>query len=414
MDAIEFLKSHGMAAGAIDPLAESEGFLRAMEAGLRGEGGLPMVPTYLNAQGELPQNIPTAVIDAGGTNFRRAIVRFEGGGYKVSKLMKTTMPGVKEPCSWEDFVRFTADNIEPVLAQAERVGFCFSYMADITPDRDGYDPRFTKQVSIAGSRGKHICASVKDELSRRGIEGKKFVLLNDTAAVLLGVSATLNKEDFGGFIGLVSGTGTNTCCLLPQRGVLKLHSQSDRKILINLESGYYMDLPRGDFDRELDDESNDPGHCHHEKMTSGAYVGELIRLCARGAAKEGLISDRILRAGRMDTAAADAWCAGEGLEELTGNRSDKDFISALALEIFDRAARCVAANILGILRLTGEGGEKPVCVCAEGSLYLRSRFFAPLLHKYTAEGAQKLGRGVVFKTSEDTTLQGSAAAALLN
>ena len=287
-------------------------------------------------------------------------------------------------------------------------------MAEITPEIDGYDPRFTKQVSISGARGKYICREVAAALEKMGIKGKKFVLLNDTAAALMGIASTLNKGDFSGFIGLVSGTGTNTCCLLPWNAVKKISGSSKEKMLINLESGYYMGLPRGDLDRELDSQTADPGRCWHEKMTSGAYLGELCRLGAAKAAQEGHISKKILAAGHMDASAADQWCMGRGLEEFTEAKADVDFIRDMSLEIFDRAARCVASNILGILRLTGEGTEKPVCVCAEGSLYLKSRHYAPLLHKYVNEGAEILGRRVEFRTTPDTAILGAAAAALLN
>ena len=65
--------------------------------------------------------------------------------------------------------------------------------------------------------------------------------------------------------------------------------------------------------------------------------------------------------------------------------------------------------------LTGEGKDKPVCVCAEGSLVQKSRLYRPCLEKLLREEvAEKLGRHAVLQVSYETTLGGSAAAALLN
>lgn len=413
MRAEGFLKSHGMEPERIEPAGCAPRFLRAMEDGLRGEAdGLPMLPTYLRAEGEVPQGVPTAVIDAGGTNFRRATVTFDSGGYTVEDLRRTTMPGVAEPDDFGGFIRYTADALMPLMDRAGHVGFCFSYMAEMTPERDGCDPRFTKQVKISGCAGKHICAELKKELERRGVTGRRFTLLNDTAAVLLGVSALLNKEKYDGFIGLVSGTGTNTCCILPVSAIPKLGG-GEGKMLVNLESGYMKDLPRGDFDEWLDRESNDPGRGWHEKMTSGAYLGELCRITLCAAADEGLISDKIRGAVHMDASLADTWCDGEGLDAYVAGEADREFIKAVCRAVFDRSARCVASNLGALLLLTGAGKDRPACICAEGSLFLKSRHFRPALEKHLAAYASSIGRSFEFHTSEDTTLLGTAAAALL-
>jgi hexokinase len=416
MNAYDFLQKHGMEPDRIDPEECAAIFARAMKGGLMGDSdALPMLPTYLNAEGAVPENVPVAVIDAGGTNFRRALVTFRDGSYTVENLLRTSMPGVEKPATWEEFVSFTADALMPLMDKTDRIGFCFSYLAVVTPELDAADPHFTKQVQISGSERKLICAELREELERRGVTGKKFVLINDTAAVLLGVSSLLDKNAYGGFIGLVSGTGTNTCCLVPRSRIRKLKGGGEDRMLVNLESGYMMDLPRGAFDRELDRDSNDPGRGWHEKMTSGAYLGELIKLALFAAADEGLISDRIKNAGHTDAAHADLWCDGDGLENLCASQADKRFIMDVSLALFDRAARCVCANLCGILLLTGEGEDKPVCICTEGSLFLKSRHFRPLLEKYMAEYAGKVfGRKYEFRTAPDTTLLGSAAAALLN
>jgi hexokinase len=55
-----------------------------------------------------------------------------------------------------------------------------------------------------------------------------------------------------------------------------------------------------------------------------------------------------------------------------------------------------------------------MCVCAEGSLVQKSRVYRPFLEKYLAEYTAALGKQIELRIGNESTLPGSAAAALLN
>lgn len=420
--ALDFLERHGMSPERIEPSLRAGKMRDNMERGLAGDkAALPMIPTYLKMDGAVPKGTGAIVIDAGGTNFRSALGSFTQQGFQAEELSKCSMPGIAKPATWEEFIAFVADRIMPLTDRAECIGFCFSYSADITPEIDGRVIRIDKEVVIEGSAGKLVGASLLEELERRGAGKKKIVILNDTAAVLLGGSATLDLSAYSGFIGQVSGTGTNTCCLLPASRITKLGLTDSTKMIVNLESGLYDELPRGDFDLILDQESNNPGLKLFEKMTAGVYLGELCRLMLRAAADEGLLAPKTAEnarnLGRIDSAVIDAWASGEQLEDFCGSAEDRDFVKTLCLAVFERSARCMCTNLAAIMLLTGEGSdpEKPVCVCAEGSLVQKGRHYRPVLEKLLKEQAgEKLGKYAVLKVGQETTLPGSAAAALLN
>ena len=178
---------------------------------------------------------------------------------------------------------------------------------------------------------------------------------------------------------------------------------------------------KGDFDVILDKESNNPGEKIMEKLIAGAYLGELARLSLCAAADEGLLSEGsagLVRAlGKIDASYVDAWSCGEKLELVADNAEDGEFAKEISLALFERAARCTCTTLTGIMLLTdtGKDPEKPVCVCAEGSLVDRSRYFRPMLEEALATyAAGRLGRHAVIKVGHETTLPGSAAAALLN
>ena len=407
---------------SVEPARDAWKMMEEMERGLAGaESSLPMIPTYLSDDGAIPSAVPAAVIDAGGTNFRRALITFDDSGYKVDSLSKRKMPGIDHPATWEEFVSFTADSILPLMDQAEKVGFCFSFTADVTPEIDARVRRIDKEVVITGCEGQLVAASLKAELERRGVPGKKIVILNDTVAVLLGGLAAVRRSDYSGFVGQVSGTGTNTCCSLPARRIGKLGLDSDRSMIVNLESGMYDGIRGGDFDRILDEESHNPGEKHFEKLTAGVYLGELCHLMLKAAAEEGLLSqeasERVRAMGWIDSAVIDAWASGEQLEQICGNADDEAFVEEICRAMFERSARCMCTNLAAILLLTGAGktAEKPACICAEGSLVQKGRSYRPVLEQLLRdEVGGRLGLFAEYRIGNETTLPGSAAAALLN
>ena len=417
--ALKFLEKHGMSPELVDPSLCADKMRSHMLAGLKGEeSSLPMIPTYLSNDGIIPEGQPAVVIDAGGTNFRSASVSFGDGAYKLENLKKWKMPGVGTPATWEEFISFVADSIEPLMEKTDRIGFCFSYSADITPEIDGRVIRIDKEVVVTGSEGKLVGASLIEELERRGFKNKKVVILNDTVAVLLGGASVLDKAKYSGFIGQVSGTGTNTCCEVNIRDIEKLGRDEDGKIIINLESGLYDGIPGGYFDGLLDKASNNPGLKQFEKMTAGVYLGELCRLIFNAAAEEGLLSEetgkKLKGFARIDSADADAWSCGERLEEISHGEADGEFVKTVCTAMFERSARCMCTNLLAILLLTGAGKDKPACICAEGSLVQKGRTYRPMLEALLKEHAAKAGRTVELRVGEETTLPGSAAAAILN
>ena len=403
----------------MDVKAVCEDMVEHMRAGLCGNvRSMLMIPTYISNDGAVPKGVSVAVIDAGGTNFRSALVSFTENGYEVSELQRVKMPGIGKPCTWEEFISFVADKIEPLMDRADSIGFCFSYSADITPDMDGRVYRIDKEVVVTGSEGQLIGASLIAELERRNIFGKRVVILNDTVAALLGGASVLDKDAYSGFIGQISGTGTNTCVSLPTRDIKKLNIDSAKGMIVNTESGLYNGLLGGDLDKKLDSESNNPGSKQFEKLTSGVYLGEVCRLLLKDAAARSLVSDssaeKIMALDKIDTSFVDAWVNGERLACVSCCEEDADFVQAVARAVLMRSAKCMCANLLALGKLSDAGGDKPVCVCAEGSLVQKCRVYREALESFLAEYGESMGMRFELRVGEETTLPGAAAAALLN
>ena len=412
----QFMKSHGIDAERVDLSECTKAFADAMRTGLaEQQKNMPMLPTYLYSSGKLKRGEKAIVIDAGGTRFRTAIISFDGKKAVIDSLDKRSMPGAAEPVSWNEFISCVADCVQPLLKQTENIGFCFSYPIEITPECDGKVLGLTKQVKIEGAVGSYLGASLRAELERRGEKPGRIVVLNDTPATLL-AGRVLSKGSYDGYIGLVAGTGCNTCCEIECGKIEKLGLEGGRRMLVNLESGSFGSFPRGEADLAMDEDLPDTGAYIAEKMISGRYLGQVCMYTLKMAAKEGLFSERateiIEKMIEVTTPTIDKW--GSGRFPKGFNSEDRVNLVYIISELFERSARCIASKLCGILEVTGAGSSRPVCIAVDGSLYSESKLLRPELERFMdVYAGEIMGRRYEFINAENMSLIGTAAAVLL-
>lgn len=412
----EFMKRHGMDAERVDLAEYTRTFADAMREGLKAERDeVPMLPAYIMSSGRIPDGT-AAVIDAGGTNFRAASVSFKGGTAAVEDLKSTPMPGSQGAVTWDELISHAADCVAPYVKDGGRIGFCFSYPVGITPERDGIILSLTKQLDVKGAVGQHLGASLREELIRRGINAGKITVLNDTAAALLAGKAS-SAQRYNGYIGLIAGTGCNTCCELPIGEITKLGIPGREKMLVTLESGSFSGFPRGDADIAMDADLPDTGKSLAEKMTSGRYLGNICMYTLRLAADEGIFSpaasEMIGKMTDVATPTIDKWGSGRFPKGITSE--DKVNLVYIINEIIERAARCIACMLCGIMEITGAGQNAPACIAVDGSLFTRGRLLRPELERLMdISVCEIMGRDYRFVTMDNMSVIGTAAAALKN
>ena len=423
-----FLAEYGMDPARVDLDQCARAFQADMERGLRGdpEARMPMLPAYLAPEGDIPQDQPAIVIDAGGTNFRIGLVSLGARGPEIQDLRVFPMPGSQGPITWEEFVDQVSEAVLPLTGRSRRVGLCFSYAAEILPNGDGRVLRFSKQVQVEGSEGKELGRDLSAALAEKGAPGVTFSVLNDTVAALLGGVAALRDEVFDGFIGLIYGTGVNTCYAERREKLSRVTTPWEKgSMLINMESARFDGAPLSEFDRRLDARSVDPGLCLYEKMVSGRYQGEVIYHALRQGAEDGLFSPELAAFLRgledLTSVQADAFSArpyGEGLlAAACRTEADREAVYTIIDRAVERSARLVCANLGGILLQTGAGARihRPACIVAEGSTFYKGHLFRGKLERLCAEYfTGVLGRSYAFRQVADANLIGTAAAALLH
>ncbi|KTG02809.1 hypothetical protein cypCar_00022605, partial [Cyprinus carpio] len=166
-------------------------------------------------------------------------------------------------------------------------------------------------------------------------------------------------------------TGTNACYMEEMRH-LELVDGDEGRMCVNMEWGAFgddgaLDDIRTEFDREIDAGSLNPGKQLFEKMISGMYMGELVRLILVKMAKDGLLfqghtTPDLLTTGHFQTSfisAIENNKSSEGLvsaeQILRGLGLDPSPEDCVATQrvcqiVSTRAAHLCAASLAAVLR----------------------------------------------------------------
>ena len=421
-----FLSEHKMRAIDIDIQNIIDLFTLDMLNGLAGkESTLRMIPTYIEADNQFLTGVPVLAVDAGGTNFRSALVEFNSQGkLEITKLINSKMPGLEGEITKDEFFKIIAGYVKSNAELADRIGFCFSYPTEILPDKDGRLLQFCKEVQAPEVVGTLIGKNLLETL---GMQEKQIVLLNDTVATLLaGKSASFGRV-YDSYIGFILGTGTNTCYIESNRNISKVKNLDPAKSqIINIESGNFRKVPQTDLDILFDNTTVNPGDYKFEKMFAGGYFGGLCLSTLKSAAKEGVFtsgtSSKILELDDLSSEDLNNFVlkpvSGRGpLISCIMDKADELSCIEIIECLIDRAAKLVAANMAAVILKTGKGqsAERPILITIEGTtfykLYKLRSFFEKYLGEYLSGNGQ---RYYEFTEVKQSSLVGAALAALIN
>ena len=379
----EFLEENNFTvAEKIDRQAMIATFLSEMEKGLKGEpSSLRMIPTYVGVNGKIPQGAKAAVLDAGGTNFRSAVVSIPP---TIEDKMNQPMPGAKSDVTEDEFYGAFAEELKRVAPKAtvKKYGWCFSYNCDATPELDAKLNCWTKGIRAPMIVGQYVG---KELLKRLG--GGEIAIVNDTVATLLAAKATEGDKTYSSYLGFILGTGTNTAYVEKNRNIVKLQGlDPSGSMIINAESGSFDKLAQSNFDKAMDQKTQDPGHNPLEKMIAGGYLGGVGLELYKAAAKAGLFSAKAASAiggiGALETMDLDNFCAAfkkEGrdnpLDAIFADPDDAKMARRLGIPVFERAAVLTAIHLAAFCIKSGEGADDsaPIAINAEGSTYYKTR-----------------------------------------
>ncbi len=405
-------------------------FIDEMEKGLNGENSsLHMIPTYIEVKDDVPLNEKVIVLDAGGTNFRVAVLYFDNNKNPVIACFdKYTMPGSDKEIDTKTFFNSIAGYLKKVIDESDKIGFCFSYPAEILPDKDGKILSLTKEVKVKNSIGELLGKNLNHSIESTGYKKKNIVILNDTVTTLLAGKAAFSEKIYDSYIGFILGTGTNSCYIEKNKNIKKINDHPDfNEQIINIESGGFKKGPCGIIDKEFDRTTIDPGLYTFEKMISGRYLGQLCYFVIKKASDDGIFSKDFIK--KIDTITAlstidinNFLCSPVSINNPLGNlvctnNEDRTSLYYLIDRIIERVAKLAVINLASVVLKSDKGKDPsaPVCITAEGTTFYKLKSLKSKVEYYVKDYLiNKKNRYVEIINIENATLIGAAIAGLTN
>ncbi|CAN4086881.1 unnamed protein product [Withania somnifera] len=403
-----------------------------MHAGLASEGGskLKMLITYVD-------NLPTGdedgvfyALDLGGTNFR--VLRVQLGGkdcgiihseFAEASIPPSLMVGTSDALFdyiAAELARFVAEEEEKFhqpLGKQRELGFTFSFPVMQTSINSGTIMRWTKGFSIDDAVGQDVVGELTKAMKRKGVDMRVSALVNDTVGTLAGGKYT--HKDVA--VAVILGTGTNAAYVERVQAIPKWRGPVPKsgEMVINMEWGNFRS-------------SHLPLTRIFEKMTSGMYLGEILRrVLLRMAEEAGIFGDEVppklknlfvLRTPDMSSmhhdTSSDLKVVGDKLKDILEISNTSLKTRKLVIELCNivatRGARLAAAGILGILKKMGrdtprQGGPERAVVAMDGGLYEHYTEYRVCLENSLKELlGEELATSIVFEHSNDGSGIGAA------
>jgi hexokinase len=420
-----------------------EAFAETLEKGLKEHDQIvPMVPTWVFGSPTGEETGDYLALDLGGTNLRVCLVTLTGHGkfeitqskYRLTEEQKHE-DGEKlfDFCA-ECLANFVRANIAAdgggLIKEGQQLslGFTFSYPCSQERIDHGKLIRWTKGFGNPNVEGHDVAAMFRAALLKHNLSIELTAIVNDTTGTLVASQYITT----GTKIGLILGTGCNAAYMEKVKNIEKIKHlgiDPEAEIAINCEWGafdsfHHEHLPRTPYDITIDKMSNKPGEQAFEKMISGRYLGEIMRLILCELIDEGVLflgqkTDKLEQPYSLDTAFLSLMESDTTNELLTvigifsyffgleTTLAERQFFCALARLIGRRAARLASCGI-GALVKCGGYLEEGCAVGVDGSLYDKYPGFADKIHEGLHDIFGDKGARIVTHHAEDGSGVGSA------
>uniref|UniRef100_A0A8C0FKP7 Hexokinase-2 n=1 Tax=Bubo bubo TaxID=30461 RepID=A0A8C0FKP7_BUBBB len=415
----------------------SQRFRKEMEKGLGADtnptASVKMLPTFVRSTPDGTEDGDFLALDLGGTNFRVLRVKVSDNGLQKVE-MENQIYAIPEELMrgsgvqlFDHIAECLANFMEKLKIKDKKLplGFTFSFPCHQTKLDESILVTWTKGFKCSSVEGKDVVSMLRKSIKKRGDFDIDIVaVVNDTVGTMM----TCGYDDHNCEVGLIVGTGTNACYMEEMRHI-DLVEGDEGRMCINMEWGAFGDDGvlndiRTEFDQEIDMGSLNPGKQLFEKMISGMYMGELVRLILVKMAKEGLLfggnlTPDLLTTGHFETRYVSAiekekeglQKAHEILTKLGLEPSHEDCVATLRIcqIVSTRSANLCGATLAAVLRRIKEnkGVERlRSTVGVDGSVYKKHPHFARRLHKTVRKLLPDCE--IRFTRSEDGSGKGAA------
>jgi hexokinase len=290
----KYIKDNCLDVTSIDMDSACKLYISEMERKLSNpENKKELLPSYLSADFIVERGKKVAVLDAGGTNLRTALIKINADlSFTIDKLRNTVMPGSQGKVTKDFFFNKAVEVLKYLLDETDYLSICFSYPLTMSSRYAGSMIQLSKQLEIDDITGCEIILEFKKALIRTGSNiPSRITILNDSVAVLMGgIARSLARYD--GYMGFILGTGVNMAYIEDCNNLLNIsRDYTSNSMAINVEASRYCLMPRGRIDNLFDAETLDPGDYLFEKMLSGKFLGPLFLCVLQDALNADLFSE---------------------------------------------------------------------------------------------------------------------------
>ncbi|KAG0028148.1 glucokinase [Podila clonocystis] len=224
-------------------------------------------------------------IDMGGTNLRTAAVHLLGDGQVGVTMEKHEITQELKTGTGEAMFDWIADCLASLLKTVAvdmgnadlHMGVTFSFAIHQTAINRGNVLAMGKGFDLSDVMGKDLKDLLEDGFKRKNLPIVVSAIINDTVGTLVSHAYVSPSTK----IGVILATGTNAAYIERASEVSKYNGPDCDQMILNTEwdaMGKAEYLPQTKYDKEIDAVSLVPGFQEFEKMVSGLYMGELVRL----------------------------------------------------------------------------------------------------------------------------------------
>ncbi|XP_055025367.2 hexokinase HKDC1 [Misgurnus anguillicaudatus] len=387
-------------------------FRLEMEKGLSSESNaaasVKMLPTHVYSTPDGSERGEFLALDLGGSKFKVLQVKVSDNGKRNVQMESETYPIPEEIMNGKgsELFEHVAESLKAFLQKHDNkqkrkpLGLTFSFPCAQSKINEAVLLSWSKNFKARGVQGANVVQSLRDAMKEvGGVDVDILAIVNDTVGTMM----TCGYDDHNCEVGVIIGTGTNACYMEEMRHIDMVEGDEGR-MCINTEWGAFgddgvLDDFITDFDREIDAASVNPGKQLFEKMISGMYMGELVRLILLKMAKKGLlfngqVTDDLRTKGKFQTSyicLIEQYKSGlentrDILTQLGLNPSEDDCIAVqhVCTIVSFRSANLVAAALAAILTRIRENKKLKTLrttVGVDGTLYRTHPQYSKRLHK---------------------------------
>ncbi|XP_024862230.1 hexokinase HKDC1-like isoform X2 [Kryptolebias marmoratus] len=420
---------------------------KGLSAKSNAAAAVKMLPTHVCSTPDGSEKGQFLALDLGGSKFKVLQVKVrEGVGIKKGEVAmeEKIYPIPKElhagraaelfdhvSESLKDFLHEKKISLE----KKHPLAFTFSFPCEQASLDQGMLLSWSKNYRARGLQGKDVVQALREAIDRtKGMDVEILAMVNDTVATMM----TCGFDDQCCEVGLIIGTGSNACYMEELRHI-DLVEGDEGRMCVNTEWGAFGDDGAlndfvTEFDRDVDAASINPGkqmlgkqlclfscyaaqnvghisallclssphfffNCRFEKMISGMYLGELVRLVVLKMAKLGLlfdgrVSDALRTKGKIttgDVAAMEEYKTGLNNTkniliqlDLTPSLDDCIAVQHIGTIVSFRSSNLVAAGLAAILTQIKQNRNLEglrITVGVDGTVYKTHPQYPKRLHK---------------------------------